>query len=425
MGLQGKQIPKKYFKKEIQKMKKIIMLLATVILATVALTFSASALQSDRPYTESDTVKIIDNVVYALNEDGKSYYVEDYFATQKAAEEATEIKLVSEIDGIPVKKIYIWKSDDLNIDGPRMESLPNVKKITVPEGIEEICVGAFSSLDGVKAVSLPSTVKKIWYCAFYKADSLEKVNIPSKVTVIERGMFQGCEKLKSVKIEGKLKAIESDAFYGCKALGKISLPKTVATIGGGAFAKTGLTSVTLPAGLKKLGDEDEGGAFSGCKKLTKVVFKDNSGKQLNIQMYTFSGCTALKKVYLPKSVKKIIIGAFAFKNCTKLTNVYNRANITEIKTGAFYKCKSLKSFVISKNVTKIGDDAFYGCEKLKKVTFENTKKAPDIGEKAFGKTAKGIKFLAENKKTAKLLKAELKASGIKTPNVYYVTYTKL
>ncbi|MBQ7117573.1 MAG: leucine-rich repeat domain-containing protein, partial [Clostridia bacterium] len=206
-------------------MKKIIMFLSTVIMTLLLFTFGASALNTDRPYAESDTVKIIDNVVYALNEDGKSYYVEDYFATQEAAEKATEIKIVSEIGGIPVTMINVWKEDDLNLDSPRMESLPNIKKITVPEGIEEICVGAFSSLDGVKTVKLPSTVKKIWYAAFFKADSLEKVNIPSKVTVIERGMFQGCEKLKSVKIEGKVKTIESDAFYGCKALSKISLPK--------------------------------------------------------------------------------------------------------------------------------------------------------------------------------------------------------
>lgn len=404
-------------------MKKIIMLLTTVVLAVIAFTFSTSALYSDRPYKESDTVKIIDNVVYVLDEDGKSYYVEDYFATQEVAEKATEVKIVSEIGGIPVKKIYVWKEDDLNIH--TVESLPNVKKITVPKGIEEICVGAFSSLDGVKSVELPSTVKKIWYCAFYKTESLEKINIPSKVTVIERGMFQDCEKLKTVKIEGKVKAIESDAFYGCKALSKISLPKTLTTVGGGAFAKTGLKTATLPAALTHLGDEDEGGVFSDCKKLTKVVFKDSNAKVLNIQLYTFSGCTALKKVYLPSSVKKIIISHFVFKGCTKLTNVYNRASITKIGTGAFYKCKSLKSFIISKKVTEIGDNAFYGCEKLKKVTFENTKKAPEIGEKAFGKTAKGIKFMAENKKTAKLLKTELKASGIKKLNVYYITYTKL
>ena len=73
-------------------------------------------------------------------------------------------------------------------------------------------------------------------------------------------------------------------------------------------------------------------AFSGCVKLTSVVFADES---------------ELKT-----------IGAEAFYKCGKLESITLPQSVTEIGTLAFYDCGSLKSIDVMNNVDSIGASAF-------------------------------------------------------------------
>ena len=84
--------------------RKLTLTLIFVAMLSVLLAFQSGALSEDRPYTESDTIKIVDHVVYELNtiKNDTYYCVIDYFDTNEIAETATEINIASEIDGIPV-----------------------------------------------------------------------------------------------------------------------------------------------------------------------------------------------------------------------------------------------------------------------------------------------------------------------------------
>ena len=55
--------------------------------------------------------------------------------------------------------------------------------------------------------------------------------------------------------------------------------------------------------------------------------------------------------------------------------------MTEIGSGAFRGCESLKSVTIPDSVTKIGLWAFYGCTSLKSVTIPDS--VTEIGDSAF------------------------------------------
>ncbi|MBQ3136627.1 MAG: leucine-rich repeat protein [Clostridia bacterium] len=410
--------------------KKFLYLLSVVMLAVICV-FGANAYDGDRPYDDTDKFppefyKIINGVVYHKNYDSeakKHYYeIVDYFATEELAKKATEItNLLSEINGIPVTELRFYENNN-------KKTYPNIKKIILPDSLKVIGEEALWSFGGIKELKIPASVERIERAAFARMSSLEKITLPEKVTYISENLFSGCEKLSKVVIKGDVYAVGADAFSGCSSLKKISLPETVKSIGGGAFAGSGLTSITIPAAVvrnNRFGDADDGPVFKDCKSLAKVVFSDAETKYFRINTDDFRNCTALKKVYLPKSAKNVLISEDAFRNCKKLTKIYNSSNIKEIGANAFRGCKTLTAFTVSSKMTEIGRTAFYGCTKLKKVTVNSKKKAPVIGKKAFGKTAAGIKFVTKNSTAAKSWKSALKKSGLKKMKVCYVKYVNV
>lgn len=88
---------------------------------------------------------------------------------------------------------------------------------------------------------------------------------------------------------------------------------TVTSIADGAFKKSKITAVTIPATVESIGKS----AFEGSTKLKTLTIKGS--KLTSIGDSAFKGCTALTKVTLPKSIKTV--GKNAFANCKKLKTV--------------------------------------------------------------------------------------------------------
>ena len=93
-----------------------------------------------------------------------------------------------------------------------------------------------------------------------------------------------------------------------------------------AFTESGVVSVAIPEGVKRLRRE----AFYNCHDLTSVVF--------------------------PSSLNTI--GNDTFKYCESLTDIKIPTSVTYIGEGAFFGCDSLKSLYVPANVTFIGKLAF-------------------------------------------------------------------
>ena len=84
------------------------------------------------------------------------------------------------------------------------------------------------------------------------------------------------------------------AFYHWNNLERITLPSTLTTIGVGAFANSGLTSVNIPASVTVLDKR----AFSGCSSLKEIyflghapTFADNAFKDVTATAYYTAGDT--------------------------------------------------------------------------------------------------------------------------------------
>lgn len=89
----------------------------------------------------------------------------------------------------------------------------------------------------VMSLYIPSTVTEISSAAFADFVALENVSLPRSIVTIGAGAFERCLSLKTVAVspEATLSEIPHGAFAGCTALREIVIPAAVTSIAEGAF----------------------------------------------------------------------------------------------------------------------------------------------------------------------------------------------
>ena len=217
--------------------------------------------KTDRDYT-SKNYTILNHVVYqrsdSLGLKGSLYYiVVDYFDTDHAEATATRIRIESEIGGVPVKQISVLYLDPQKYT-PAMNAedcLPQIKTVSIPDGVEVISDYSLSYFASIKTVCLPKTLRILGLGACYGMDSLEKIVLPKTVEHIGEYAFAHCRKLKKITFsETALQTIGAYAFYDCVSL----------------------QTLTLPSSLTAMGDH----ALLGCKSLSKLDIQTTSASVL-------------------------------------------------------------------------------------------------------------------------------------------------
>ena len=160
----------------------------------------------------------------------------------------------------------------------------------------------------------------------------------------------------------------TEAFLKCTNIKSATLPNTLTAIGTQAFCGSSLVSISIPAGVKTIGN----GTFNLCTALQTVTFE--KGSQLKAFENSsgwggvFQSCTSLTTIEIPASVETI--GYNAFYGCTSLQTVTFEKG-TQLKTfDGFQSCRSLTTIEIPASVETIKYSAFNGCTSLKTVTFE-------------------------------------------------------
>jgi hypothetical protein len=194
----------------------------------------------------------------------------------------------------------------------------------------------------------------------------------------------------------KYKVIDIDfqAFYNNTKVTSVTIPSTVKTISKCAFVNcTKLKTVTISkkAQLSSIGDS----AFSGCTALKEIYINAET-----VGEGAFLGCTSLSKVTFGDNVKEI--GYFAFVN-TAIQSITFGKNITTIDDEALWSCSKLETITIGENVTTLGENIAYGCGELEKITIKSTKlkfeNCGDAGSAPFGYLSEDVKITVPDGKS--------------------------
>ena len=238
-------------------MKKILILFSLIFLA-LTMTFSVSAKTN---YTENETTKIIDGVVYKLSADElkkNEYDVEKLY------------KFTQEI-------IFLETNSKISIEISEFDGWKNLKSVTFPEKCGNLTIGesAFKNCKALETVTFPKESGNITIgkTAFYFCEKLQDLTFPEKCGTLTIGnqAFRYCPNIKTLTLPKKSGdiSIGKYAFYNC----------------------SGITKIKNTGNIVKIDDR----AFQGCKSLTSVTISD---KTKFIGEYAFYDCRALKKVYV-------------------------------------------------------------------------------------------------------------------------------
>ncbi|TBX14820.1 hypothetical protein BFS06_11400 [Clostridium perfringens] len=147
----------------------------------------------------------------------------------------------------------------------------------------------------------------------------------------------------------------------------VKIPKTIKSIGSGAFEANHLSEIFIPDSVVEIGEE----AFKN-NDLEKVIISNNV-KVLNYGVFENN---KLKSVIVPNNITYIGYDAFS---SNELTDVKISNNVTKIGNSAFSNNK-LISVIIPNSVLEIGNRAFAE-NQLKSLILGNSVKS--IGSSAF------------------------------------------
>ena len=186
---------------------------------------------------------------------------------------------------------------------PPFYNLQNITTFTFGQNVETIPTRLCFGLSGLTSVTIPANVKSIGDYAFYNCSGLTSITIPNSVTYIGEG-----------------------AFLSCTSLAEVTIPENVTSIGTGATFQecTALTTVHWNARNCTIQSYNEDGSyywpFYDLQNITSFTF----GQSVEtIPVLLCAGLSGLTSVTIPANVKSI--GDYAFYNCSGLTSIISKA----------------------------------------------------------------------------------------------------
>lgn len=193
------------------------------------------------------------------------------------------------------------------------------------------------------------------------------------VTTIGREAFRWSSAIK-IDLPNTLVDIGYGAFNGASNLTSITIPTGVKKIGDYAMSSTGITSIDIPASVEEIGYS----TFFTCKSLTSITMHEGLKKIGGSAFYK----VPITAITLPESLEEL--GAKAFLYCEKLKTVKLPSKLTVLGDATFMNCSSLASIEMPQGLTEIGVECFLQTA-LTEATIPATVKT--IGTSAFARTA--------------------------------------
>jgi hypothetical protein len=238
--------------------------------------------------------------------------------------------------------------------------------VTLPEGLVNIGEGMFWGCTNLTTVTLPEGLVNIGVNMFGYCTHLTTMTLPEGLVDIGVNAFSGCTNLTSVTLPEGLENIGDYAFSSCENLVSLRLPDNLLTMGDNPFSGTPV-QISLSSGFSRYELLDNVLFDKVEKKLISYPYGSKSSKYtvpegvIAIGNDTFAR-TNLTSVTLPEGLESIGVSAFSY--CANLTSVTLPEGLESIGEGAFRLCNKLTSITLPEGLENLGSEAFYGCEHL-------------------------------------------------------------
>ena len=134
--------------------------------------------------------------------------------------------------------------------------------------------------------------------------------------------------------------------------------------------------------------------FEGASNLkevyfpTKIVVDEETGEEKEVTCVTtiggantFTGCNNLETVHNFDKLPLTIYNGGAFSGCYKLTGITLHQGIKSIPSGMFCECRALNNLVFPEGLEEIGTSAFENCNAMTEIILPNS--VTTIGKKTF------------------------------------------
>lgn len=186
--------------------------------------------------------------------------------------------------------------------------------------------------------------------------------------------FHNCRNITKVDFSaGNVVALGEHAFDGCTSLTTIGFGPAIEEIPAYAFARTGITKLTLPTKINSIREyiKIKEYAFANCNSISELVIPDRylSDSTYSISDYAFSGSTPNKLTTPDLNFRNLFnSGADFIKEIYISSRVYS---INVLYKNRFSGMRSLNKLSIP-NYAYIEAESFAGCNSLTELTYRGT-----------------------------------------------------
>ena len=280
--------------------------------------------------TEAPNVYGSEGIRYMINEDGVTASM---IGWGECAGPTAYIASVYE--GLPVTRIVFyehWEQQErLKHDEehptewtivPDDFSFPNIKHVVIPDSVEYVEAGVINQCDYMESLHIGAGVTKIDGSIFFNG---ERGRNFSKITVDPENQYYTVKGNCLIKIankflvcgfadsvipdDGSVVAIGPLAFYNKPGLTSVVVPEGVVKLGNNAFeSNQDLVSVSLPSTIEKMDDS------FGCDSVTEFKYAGTveQWNQLINGSYTWTSHTPLRQVTCSDGVVELEFDIFGF-----------------------------------------------------------------------------------------------------------------
>lgn len=226
-----------------------------------------------------------------------------------------------------------------------------LRSVLIPNSVTSIGQQAFQQCWELTGITIPNSVTHIGDYAFDSCYyNFAYAIIGTGVTNIGDYVFNNCENLTSVTIPNTVTSIGNQAFSNCQRLSSITIPNSVISIDDMSFEDClSLSSIVVDSNNTVYDSRDNCNAVIETSSNTLVVggvstVIPNTVTSIGGQAFRRRNITSIT---IPNNV--VSIGEYAFAENTTLVNVILGNGITILKERAFYFCDNLTS--ITSNAT--------------------------------------------------------------------------